>query len=525
MVNRMNEERNPANQKPVKIPRPSLNNALTIEPKLRECKKFNLTDREFFSRNLGALVCDAMKRDQNLSINKIFQRAFGSASESMYKKRKSLISLPNESINPKNIRSKARDFLDLISALSQIKSQNSAQSEENIRKHLILCFVEGSSFDEQRNIKDRMYAESLAHVKGVLSKIVAKTLNEVDLDYQYAWYQNYYKSGTPSLDYMHNFTAPSINLADVFKQKEVSERAYITLDKEDIERAKNKYDGMGCLIRRHLFENYSEIPYEKEYEGTYFLDQFPWEYKTVDEIFPKLEWVQKKVCYFKRSSIYLEIRFDDWSGRWLAVPVWKVDDCDAAKIEDLADNSIVADDDDDWDTYYEYHKGRHENFEKTIPVFSVDNFIFNAAEYDDLESGKKVYILFWSETDSGWEVDFRGVTCSHYDFNDTPVFSDLSLAERDEFFMSQPDFENEYERINVSTNIDAKDSRERNSYTMAPKDSFADLMLRNLAYSPKEKRLDNLVLEDARKKNKIFKHFEEKCRKKYLDSLKKLEEG
>ena len=166
----------------VHIDRPSIAHALNLVPKLRECKKFELNDRVIFSRNLGSITAEILKEAHSLNIKKIFQEAFGSSAESMYKKRKSLITLPNENPRAGSLRSKARDYLEIIGAVAKFKAEVSGKSEDTLRNHLILCFVEGSSFDDQRNIGDRLYEESLTHLNAVLSKIVSRILDEVELD-------------------------------------------------------------------------------------------------------------------------------------------------------------------------------------------------------------------------------------------------------------------------------------------------------------------------------------------------------
>ena len=60
-------------------------------------------------------------------------------------------------------------------------------------------------------------------------------------------------------------------------------------------------------------------------------------------------------------------------------------------------------------------------------------------------------------------------------------------------------------------------------FTIAPEGSIAEIILKNLAYADVEDRIDNLLLKDARQKNKLFKKLEETSKKEYLSALKKFE--
>ena len=58
---------------------------------------------------------------------------------------------------------------------------------------------------------------------------------------------------------------------------------------------------------------------------------------------------------------------------------------------------------------------------------------------------------------------------------------------------------------------------------MSPEDSFAHKILTNLAYASEEDRIDNLLLKDAKQKNKVFKELEKNKKEEYLSAIARFE--
>ena len=60
-------------------------------------------------------------------------------------------------------------------------------------------------------------------------------------------------------------------------------------------------------------------------------------------------------------------------------------------------------------------------------------------------------------------------------------------------------------------------------FSMSPKYSFAHTILTNLAYDSEENRIDNLLLEDAKQKNRVFKEDKKNKIKNYLSAITRFE--
>jgi len=518
-------------QKKIKPKKPSLSKALDIEENLRLCKKFELSDRVIFSQNLGNLVAIEIKKNPSLTVHKLFKQSFGSSAESLYKKRKSLITLPKETMpqgpSRSNLRSKARDYLLILEVLSKIKKDYSQESKIVLKKKLILRFIESSSFDDQRKIKDRVYDEQLAHLKDILTKIVDRVTDEVDLDYQLVWYENYDpRRGLFCKNRNKNLSAPVVEIADIMiKSHTIGGSAKITFTKEEIHIAQGEdKDGIERLIRVKLLKDYSDKTYEDEDKLTYFAGndlefQDDWEdereYKPINQRFPKLKYDNPpKTCYM-RSSIFLEIRYDEWSDRWQPVITWKTAD---------PNSNVRFSRYDFYDRYISNWEECELKFDKAMDIFSDDDFNYLRASFDpedDKDSDVTTFNLFWDNAEGA------GPSFSSYDdkFRQLTVTNESNLDENDqpetyEFLLNSREYDNElkYEIVPMLT-----PGRFKTAFTIAPSESFASIILRNLAYASEEDRIDNLLLKDAKQKNKVFKELEKDEKNKYLSAIAQFE--
>jgi len=509
-------------QKKIKPKKPSLSKALDIEENLRSCKRFELTDRVIFSQNLGDLVDTETKKNPDLTVHKLFKQSFGSSAESLYKKRKSLITLPKETVpegsSRSSLRSKARDYLAILEALSKIKKDYSQESKLVLKKKLILRLVENSSFDDQRKIKDRVYDEQLAHLKDILTKIVDRVTDEVDLDYQLVWYENYapYR-GLFCKNRNNNLLAPVVEIADIMIESHaIGGGAKITFTKEEIHIAQGEdKDGIERLIRVKLLKDYSDKYYDDGDELTEcarsdydFQYEYENEYKPINQRFPKLKYDNPTPACYMRSSIFLEIRYDEWSDRWQPVITWKQADPNSSvrfSRYDVYDRYIV-----NWESY-------ELKFDKAMDIFSDEDFNYLRASSvpdDDKDSDVITYNLFWDNPSS---FPLHGGQ-----FRQLTIMSEIYLDENEqaetyEFLLNGREYDNEMKYKIVPMLVTP------NSFTIAPSESFASIILRNLAYASEEDRIDNLLLKDAKQKNKIFKELEKDEKNKYFSAIARFE--
>jgi hypothetical protein len=514
-------------QKKIKPKKPSLSKALDIEENLRLCKKFELSDRVIFSQNLGNLVAIEIKKNPSLTVHKLFKQSFGSSAESLYKKRKSLIILPKETMpqgpSRSSLRSKARDYLAILEALSKIKKDYSQESELVLKKKLILRLVENSSFDDQRKIKDRVYDEQLAHLKDILTKIVDRVTDEVDLDYQLVWYENYDpRRGLFCKNRNKNLSAPVVEIADIMIESHtIGGSAKITFTKEEIHIAQGEdKDGIERLIRAKLLKDYSDQSYDDSDEFTWCVhndDTFQHtceeEYKPINQRFPKLKYDNYTPACYMRSSIFLEIRYDEWSDRWQPVITWKTADPNYSvrfSRYDVYDRYIR-----DWDP------DASQLFVKAMDIFSDDDCNYLRASFDpddDKDSDVTTFNLFWDNAGGA------GSSCLSYGdkFRQQTVMDENCLDENDqletyEFLLNSREYGEELKYEIVPMLVTP------GSFTIAPSESFASIILRNLAYASEEDRIDNLLLKDAKQKNKIFKELEKDQKNKYLSAIARFE--
>lgn len=511
-----------SNKRKIEFTRPSLSQANEIELRLKSCKKFDLRDRSIFARNLGDMISSEIRKDDSLTMHKIFQKAFGNSAESMYKKRKSLITLPKETAEPKKLRSKARDYLEILTTISEIKCQYSEEQLTSLRQKFILQLVEGSSFDDQRKIKDRMYENSMGYLKDALNKIADKVLANVDLDYQYAWYVNSFPAAAPSFENLiHNTTAPSIKIADVMKKIDVDSCAFITIPKEEYE-SLGQGDDIAKLIKKNLFDKYSEIKIDLEEEDLFFFDEFPEDFNDVETAFPGLEFKKDiSLNYLKKSSVYLELRYDQWTDRWHIIPSWKaIEDSDNVSTPFLKSEFDDFYGDDYWASYFERYK-LGDPQQLLIIFHGYDTEIFSAAEYGIDDEGNHIYALFFTSNQNGFlgrsENNFRGMRF-HIPWHSYEV--EISFQDTLDFLMASPSYENENNYQIIYKIEGVNNSYKHNSFfSPAPYQSFADNILTNLAYASEENRIDTLLLKDAKEKFQAFKNYEKDCNKKYFDSL------
>lgn len=510
-----------SNKRKIEFTRPSLSQANEIESMLKSCKKFDLRDRSIFARNLGDMISSEIRKDDSLSMHKIFQQAFGNSAESMYKKRKSLITLPKETAEPKKLRSKARDYLEILTTISEIKCEYSEEQLTSLRQKFILRLVEGSSFDDQRKIKDRMYENSMGHLKDALNKIADKVLANLDLDYQYAWYLNSFPAAVPSFEnLLHNTTAPSIKIADVMKKIDVDSCAFITIPKEEYE-SLGQGDDIAELIRKNLFQKHSEIKIDLEEEYPIFLDDFPDDCHDLETAFPGLEFKKDiSLNYLKKSSVYLELRFDQWTDKWHIIPSWKaIHDLDNVATPFLESEYDDLYGDDYWASYFErYSVGDPQQL--LMIFYGYDTDIFSAAEHGIDDEGNHIYALFFTSNQNGFlgqsENNFRGMRF-HIPWHSYGL--EISFQDTLDFLMASPSYDNEYNYQIIHKIEEVNKFYKDTKFSPAPFQSFADNILTNLAYASEGNRIDTLLLKDAKEKFKAFKDYEKNCNKNYFDSV------
>jgi len=510
-----------ANQ--VRVNRPSLMQAIEVEKRLKVCSKFALNDRAIFSQNLGAMVSNQLKADSSLTMRQIFTYAFGNAAESLFKKRKSIVTLPGELPKREALRSKARDYLNVIDAIAKIKSAQKDESQDDIRMHQILCLVDGSSFDDQRKIRDRMFEESLSQVKNTLTDITNAVLQKVDLDYLYLWAKNYCPVKKPSLERSYvNLTAPRVKILDILKPLSMIRHAFVTIKARDLADLTTPEGDTAEVLRNYLYKHHSAIKYDKTLTDFDFsstdTEEWPEEYQSMDLMFPDICWIKNsEEKYYIKSSVFLEIRYDEWTSKWITVPVWK---------SGLFQKLVWDDKGDGYEAYSEdyersyFRRNYSDEPTKTVRLFADwDTPVDMVAVAYESDSENTTFILFETEMfcDDFDRFDYyAGVAFRAHSFDEQTL---IDISELDTFIMGAENVENEGAFISIPRVEVADQLISDLHYTPAPMGSIANIILNNLAYASHENKLSNLLLENARNQYDAFDRYKNESELNYKNAM------
>jgi hypothetical protein len=495
------------------MPRKNLAHGEKIESVLKACKKLDLADRSCFAQNLGQIIKNLIRKNKSLTLRKIFIKAFGNSAESLYKKRKSLVSWPEEDTIPEKLRSKARDYLLIIQAISEFESEFSSDSKEIIKQRLILALISQSSFNDSRNTRDRLYEESKAHYKKQLNRLVNKVVESCDLDYMFHFSENHFQYGSINVSRMGlNSTAPRVKIADIFLKQETKEFAIIEIDSKENEIEIERE------LRKQIIKDGMRIPYVDDYADDWDVTTIPWDvFSDWRDGFWCLETHSDSYYeYFIPSDLYLEVRYDPVMYRWIGVLVWDCED-------------RISHDNFNLNTYNLFGGPQ-----KDYDIFHLEDGSILCARHISSPKGKKKYMLYWHESTDPFPRElfqesggFRSKKMLSYEeINDTQkhqILLSAKLDDIDEFALSNysdPDFEViPCEELYESRNDYGIDLQE---YTPAPFGSFAHIILHNLAYAPIEKRLDTLLIKDAIEKHAEFKKLEKEITKEYFSKINRL---
>jgi hypothetical protein len=493
------------------MPRKNLAHGEKIESVLKACKKLDLADRSCFAQNLGQIIKNLIRKNKSLTLRKIFIKAFGNSAESLYKKRKSLVSWPEEDTIPEKLRSKARDYLLIVQAISEFESEFSSDSKEIIKQRLILALISQSSFNDSRNTRDRLYEESKAHYKKQLNRLVNKVVESCDLDYVFHFTENHFQIGSINVSKMGlNSAAPRVKIADIFLKQEIENFALIEIDskKSEIEIEKE--------LRKKIIKKGMNIPYVDDYEDDWHVEIIPWDvFSDWRDGFWRLETHSDSYYeYFIASDLYLDVRYDPVMYRWVGVLVW-----------DSVDNP--RHDNCNFNTYQIFCSPKRD-----YEIFHLDDGSSLRARHIRSPEGKEEYMLYWHDSHDHRELfqesgGFRGKKMLSYEeIIDTQKHQYLlsaKLDDIDEFSLSNhedPDFEVIIcEEVYENRDDYGLDFQE---YTPAPLGSFSHIILHNLAYSPIEKRLDTLLIKDAIEKYAEFKKLEKEITEEYFSKIDNL---
>ena len=177
--------------------RSRLKYAATAKEKLRAATRAPELDRPLLARNLGRMAERAFGDDCKARLLSVFELAFGtSIAESHHKKRKRYVRLrddPSEEsgqpIKTGDYVARGNEYLQLALALANHVKEAGDLTEEERCDLCVLRLIEGSSFDDRFALAERIDAEQRAELQRRLDQVIEKVTLRVDLDWMRNWAQ------------------------------------------------------------------------------------------------------------------------------------------------------------------------------------------------------------------------------------------------------------------------------------------------------------------------------------------------
>ncbi|MEK9652800.1 MAG: hypothetical protein VW437_03375 [Betaproteobacteria bacterium] len=173
------------NPSPYKIDLAShIAHAREVRAKLANLKTIQLSDREIFAKNLGALFREIERLNGDLKFTDVFTQALGDTfGESLVKKRRTVMIFDGESSNSQGFRSSPLAYIQIADVLSRLLPIDIEESEPIG----MLRLVEGSSFDVSGAVRDKLTAQYASDLLRVLRFALNKVQKNVNLDWLYEW--------------------------------------------------------------------------------------------------------------------------------------------------------------------------------------------------------------------------------------------------------------------------------------------------------------------------------------------------
>ena len=439
--------------------------------------------------------------------------AFDRSADSLYKKRKSLVTLPGEKAEPDKLRSKARDYLCVIDALVPY-SKSSTMDDFTSRRTLLLKFIQGSSYENHTTISDRMTASFKKEINTQLDKVTAKVLRHVALDSMYEWYRNHMPGRGLELQYAGESgayfgdwetTVPMVRIAEVFTkvpscsvlQLEVEFEGFDTESPTEVVRAIqlaliSTYGSNDDLMARESFDYITKEQAEKT-EWTDGLDNSG-DFDQVDSYLNYLpkdsdEWSTEYGFYSVRSYVDLELRYlSDWQS-WEQFLFWRTGVThicngygDEQVVYEFAGKcALEIARSVDFTLYAKI--SFHFSGSPVVQLFEVDHFAWEGLEGSTFRGAENLVI----HRDLGGEEGAERLD------------SVLKVSKNEFLFSSAFEDEHHYNSLLVYDGY-----HQHRGHVPAPSGSFAQLILENLAYAPAQHRIDNLMLADVQAKYAAF---------------------
>lgn len=507
-----------------------LNAALIANERLKK-ERLSESDRLVLARNLGILFQKCLDRNPSISLRQIFIETFGVESGvSAYKKRDRLVVLPTDIKVKDKLAQKARQYRELAIALSKYIELPENEKKENAEILSILRLIEGSSFDMSTAHKDRFNHEYQVEIDSQLRKLTDKVADSVDIDWIRTWsemhdvpiigktgdvsridfrtsrhYSEYVRYDASNLNLDGELAcclAPCINLGAINSTLPMTR--YIDVEIAPSESEGEIRDVILNSLTKALKSDQPLLEMEEEDIGYLLQESQLWR-KISGDNNTSFE------NYHVRRYLDLELRYEEKSNKWFPCIISRYSATHSfftfgsleLTFPDITILSVCH----EVDIIFAAKKIGNNKY-RVFPIGGA-NYIGSHSNY----FGER----YQSERKSSWcKEGFRGLD---------DVDAVHPLDERYFSVLLQTDSEDSqscyFDPLINSWFPEVKKREESSLFVKAPKESLAYQILLNIAYAPEDKRIDNLLISDAKKKFSLLKDYSEKAARDYEEAMSK----
>lgn len=488
--------------------------------RLRGRGKIPESDRSVMAQNLGKMIAGAQQKDPALNFRRLFNEAFGEQrGENFLKKKERLISMPGQMPAEKHY-TQGSHYLELLKTLVKYIGLPSEQSDEEQYTLAVMRLIEGTRYDYIGGYVDRAEVEYKKELDKGFEKLAETVESQVNLDWMREWVIDHpvrieghsgevgrinfttetaYYNGT-CLDInqrVYSCLAPCVRIASLYSKHEVQKYIGVYVDNDAstttpldilkaIEHLIAKPGGLEDSGTEEFDENYNK-----------FLQLESWQECPGDQGFTGV---------LLQTVFDIELRYDQDLAKWRPMMSLRQRYCNGHSYGDPLPQVYSLTGKKVFQIYFEYGSPN--------TLFAVEHTI---------EEGRVNYIVF---EDREWF--FQDISTGQFTLNRdleedlieegglqfSPAesgFYDLLLAS---CFNTQ---ENNEDMVN---HLDCGDDPAR--YVRAPVHTLAACLMRNMAYAPEEKRIDQLLLKDAKDKYAKVKALSEMGEAEYDEAIGKL---
>lgn len=490
-------------------------------------------DRIIIARNLGYLFQKCQAKSPSLSLRQVFIETFGIASgESAFKKRNRLVILPKDTVVSEKLARKGRQYRSLAITLSRYIElpENAKKSDAEIIS--ILRIIEGSSYDQSTSHSDRFNHEYKIEITSKLRRLTDKVVDQVDVDWMRIWSdlhtvpiigttgmidsisdqpimsrgpQASRSVSNLNLDgQVNNCLSPCVNIGTLIAKRQISSYFDIEIseDTPEGETLMEIIKAVATKIGADLnFDDYTDTD---DFDLLDALSNF--DFDTLDD-----EDITLGDSYETHRRIDLELRYDSSSDRWnpcilMRFPI-STGNYNADFASCIPDAEIIT-----------FHPDIGILLAaKYISPGSYRVFTINQYMYPYLKAEERASFseTFGTRDSKSWaNGPFRGIV----DNDGVHPFD-----ERYDRFLLQSDVDDDKSwkfESNITPHVNPLFSGQ-SYFVKAPKKSIASYILLNLAYASEEERIDNLIIDDAKRKHEMLKNYSVRVSKEYDEAISK----